>query len=217
MSAKNRPDLTGQKKPVVPFDRYYTPRWLVEQVMREILPMLMLPDDAKVLDAGCGRHAIWSLVLHEVMPKARIVGIDNDETIPMPYGPGWTYIQDNFLGWVPAKYAVGPFDLVMGNPPYTYALPFMQHALRLSPRVMFLVRQGFMSSKERAAFFRDNSPNGVWIFAHRPAFTNPVYETKPTDTDQTDYCMILWDRKSLISAPPTLLRWMPEVPLGERR
>jgi len=216
VSAKNRPDKTGQKKPEVPFDRYYTPRWAVEQTMREILPTLMLPDNAKILDAGCGR-GIWSQVLREFMPKAWIMGIDNDESLEKHAYMDEQVTGDFLVPGAPLVASGNFFDLVMGNPPYSYALPFILKSMQIGHRVMFLVRQGFMSSQARCQFFRARTPNAVWILSHRPAFSNPVYATKPTDTDQTDYCVMVWDKKSLISAPPTLLRWMPEVPREQRR
>jgi hypothetical protein len=105
-----------------------------------------------------------------------------------------------------------PFDLVVGNPPFTLAMDFIQRSLELGTTVTFLLRQGFLSSAERARFFREHPPAAVHILANRPKFTNPEYEA--TGTDTADYCFVTW---SAGHNGPTELYWLPEVPALERK
>lgn len=73
-----------------------------------------------------------------------------------------------------------PFELVLGNPPFTLASRFISHALEVGERVVFLLRIGFLASEKRCSFFRKVGVPDIHIIPDRPSFTG-------TGSDATDY------------------------------
>ena len=82
------------------------------------------------------------------------------------------------------------FDLVIGNPPFSGALPHTEHALLLRSSfgaVAFLLRLAFLESKDRASFWRSNPASKVYVFSERPSFTGG-------GTDSAAYGLFVWQR-----------------------
>lgn len=82
---------------------------------------------------------------------------------------------------------------VVGNPPFSLALEFAEAALKVvEPEVgvvAFLMRDGFMHSQRRAAFWRAN-PCDVLYLDRRPSFTG-------AGTASDDYVWCLWPGSGL--------------------
>ncbi len=83
------------------------------------------------------------------------------------------------------------------------------------------MRQGFLSSARRAAFFRENPPTHVFNLTNRPAFdvpdwvlADPEYDWKEGQTDSADYVFVCWDQTN---PQETRLVWLPDVPAKERK
>lgn len=204
----------GEKKLKVPYDAYYTPPWAVEQCLDEILPgVLWKGEEAwKIVEPGAGGGAFVD-GLRERYPTAEITAIDLDpKTGPWPKATH--SVRGDFLDWSPP--GGQRVDLVIGNPPFGLALEYVRHARDVSARVVFLLRQGFLSSADRCAFFRseEGRPLVVYQLANRPIFTNPLYVN--TDSDNSEYVFVVWGPNW---TPPatTGLRWLPDVPVEKRR
>jgi len=101
----------------------------------------------------------------------------------------------------------GPYDLVVGNPPYGRALEFVRRGIELGRCVVYLLRLGFMASGDRAEFFSRHPPAAVWVVAHRPSFT------ADGQCDSSDYGWFCWRR----GADQCRLYWLPTVPLEQRK
>lgn len=76
-------------------------------------------------------------------------------------------------------------DFIITNPPFSLAFEFCQHALDVAPEAMLLLRLNFLASDTRAAWFKDNEPNALFVLQRRPSFvmsctckTTPVGGTK---------------------------------------
>lgn len=75
-------------------------------------------------------------------------------------------------------------DCIVGNPPYRIAAPFIEHALELSPHVLYLLRLPFIASQEREALFHDRMPD-IYVLPRRPSMNG-------TGSDMTEYAWFHW-------------------------
>lgn len=214
MTAKNA------KKKSIPGDRYYTPKWLVRQCLDHVLPVVCLKPPATILEpsAGTGRFVV---ALRERYPDSKILAVD---LLPPNENPWPEADEVAFANYLELPKPEAPvFDLAVGNPPFTYALPFCQQALGQARAVVYLVRQGFMSGgrkSQRSEFFRAHRPSHVFMVANRPAFDvppeileDPEFDWKVGQTDSADYAFICWTGQTRV----TYLEWLPDVPLEVRK
>lgn len=183
----------------LPNDAYFTPDWLVGLCVGHVLPTLLrqkLP--GRVLDPGAGEGA-FIRQLRTAYPAANVTAID---IVAYPWQAD-TCVTADFLG---ATFDA-PFDLVVGNPPFSLALSFITKSLSLSENVCFLLRQGFLASAKRAAFFREHRPLSVHIVPNRPVFYGE-------SSDKADYCFICWRRGF---RGTTQMHWLPTLPDKQRK
>jgi hypothetical protein len=73
--------------------------------------------------------------------------------------------------------------LAMTNPPFSLAGSFLAQCRRLYPKayIMFLLRLGFLASKDRASLWPAYGEPDLFILANRPSFT------EDGETDKYDY------------------------------
>lgn len=87
---------------------------------------------------------------------------------------------------------VGQFDVIIGNPPYSMAQEFIDKALSLlapGGKLIFLLRTNFLESNKRFAWWKDKTPNGLYVLHKRPSFTGK-------GTDATSYSWFVWERQT---------------------
>lgn len=101
---------------------------------------------------------------------------------------------------------VGRHDLLITNPPYSLALDFAQHGLRVARTVVLLLRLNWLASEKRAAWLRENTPD-IYVLPNRPSFTGG-------GTDATDYAWMEW--RGARSTPPRVVI-LGTTPAAERR
>lgn len=213
MTARN----TKKKKPIEG-DRYYTPEWLVDQCIAHVLPVVCLRPPASILEpcAGTGRFVE---ALRARYPEAQLVAND---LMPPDDNPWPDADASRFGDYLEMELAPNTVDLNISNPPFSIAQAVIEQALSHSKRVVMLLRQGFLSTAKRGAFFRQHRPAYVYIIANRPAFDvppevliDPEYEWVEGRTDSADYCFACWDNTRPTQA--TFLDWLPEIPVEERK
>lgn len=203
MSSKNRKTESDI------FDRYMTPHWCVRQCMRDVLPVLYwnLPENPRILEPSAG-DGVFVLKLRMLYPEAEIHAMDLDPTV----GP-WSFADHSYEGdFLETDFTkVGEFDLVIGNPPYSFAEEFIRESLRLSQNVVYILRIGFIGSEARVDFFRDMAPDYIMRSVHRPKF-------KLGKTDSCEYAWFCWGAQEYGAGilPKTQLRYLPPVPIAER-
>lgn len=81
------------------------------------------------------------------------------------------------------------FDYIIGNPPYSIALEFMEKCFEISDEntvVIMLLRTAFLESKKRYDFWQKHPVNGLYVLSQRPSFTGK-------GTDATSYSWFVWD------------------------
>lgn len=215
MTAKNR---GKKKKKKIEGDRYYTPDWLVQQCIQHVLPVICLRPPATILEPNAGTGQFVK-ALRKRYEKSVIVAVD----LMPPNEDPWPEADESIFGdYLQIPLAPNSFDLAVGNPPFEPAMRMIEHCLSQSKRLVYLVRQGFLSTPKRGSFFRKHRPSHVFIVANRPAFDvppevllDPEYDWTEGGTDSADYCFVCWDQTR--PAQATMLEWLPDVPIDIRK
>jgi hypothetical protein len=156
-------------------DFYSTPAW----VTRLIVPILFSHfHDPDVLDPCAGNGAILS-VCESNAGRLRGIEINSDRASECNY--------PCFIGNALGPESWGKPDLIITNPPYSLALPFIERAIaEMAPCgiAAFLTRLNFLGSQKRAAFHKKH-PADIYVLSQRPSFTGG-------GTDATEYCWMVW-------------------------
>lgn len=193
MTSKNR------KKPSAALDPYYTPDWAVRLMLDWVVPRIA-PVPSRIIEPGAGNGA-FVRQLRARYPDSHITAID---LVPHAWPEATESLHDDFL-----TARLGRYDLAVGNPPFSLALPFVQRCRQVSRATVLLLRQGFLSSARRNSFWRLHGPSDVFILPDRPSFT------KDSQGDSADYCLACWGRPQHDGV--ARLHWLPTVPLAQRR
>lgn len=81
------------------------------------------------------------------------------------------------------------FSVIITNPPYSYAMPVIQQALKFDTDfVVMLLRLNFLATGSRAEFMRANTPD-VYVLPNRPSFSGK-------GTDSIEYAWFVWDKNN---------------------
>jgi hypothetical protein len=172
MSATNRGTARNSH------DYYATPEWCVK---------LLLPHVSRngtLLDPCSGNGAILRATTEASYSKRLSIEIQSD-LAAMCRVSGYDCIVGDALcpslTWPEA-------DIIITNPPYSLALPFVQRSLaEMAPRggtVAMLLRLNWLEGQGRAGFHREN-PSDVLVLPKRPSFTGK-------GTDATGYGWFCW-------------------------
>jgi hypothetical protein len=171
MSATNRGGA-----PRADFDKYYTPDWLIDELV-EIIKGHELPEGMKILEPACGSGSIVKK-LKEALPEAMLwyYDISPDEEFEC--------LTIDFFDVKPKE----RYDMVVTNPPYKEAERFIKHALKMVPDgglVIMLLRVNFFGGQKRAEWLIENPPLECHITVRRPRF-------RGKGTDACEYGWFVW-------------------------
>jgi hypothetical protein len=81
------------------------------------------------------------------------------------------------------------YDFIIGNPPYSLAIEFIQKCLEISTTntvTILLLRTAFLESKKRYGFWQKHPVNHLYVLSQRPSFMGK-------GTDATSYSFFVWD------------------------
>jgi hypothetical protein len=175
-------------------DNYETPEWCVRAIWPHVRPI-----SGAVLDPCAGRGAIVHLLTSSLYRAADVYGCEIDkgrqvQCANLDPPPRRCAHAD----WLTAPSCVGPPGkppgwprLILTNPPYRLALPFVEKALTATApvggEVCMLLRLNFLGSQKRGLWLRDHLPD-VYVLSERPSFTGK-------GTDATEYAWFVWGPK----------------------
>lgn len=81
------------------------------------------------------------------------------------------------------------YDVIIGNPPYSLALDFINKSLELlhpGGLLIFLLRTNFLESEKRFKWWQEHPLSGLYTLHKRPSFTG-------RGTDATSYSWFVWE------------------------
>ena len=157
-------------------DAYYTPDSLAEACVNVVpawgSPVILEPSvgGGAFVRAARKRWADCTVHVRDIDPRARGLDLGDQATVG-------DFLDSHFPG----------IDAVIMNPPYSFAVEHIQHALGMCPRVGALVRMALMESKARIGFWRTSPLACAWVLAERPSFTG-------RGTDAAAYAWLWFDR-----------------------
>jgi hypothetical protein len=171
-------------------DLYETP----PEATLALLKVEQLP--RHIWEPACGRGAIVNVLRgagHDV-----IASDIEDYGVPIT-APGY-WGRDFFL-----EHSAPPgTELILSNPPYKSAADFVRHALKLCPRVIFLLRLAFLESTGRSDILDGGKLARVIPFKNRLPMMHRDGWTGPRASSAIPFAWFVWDAAH--SGPPTLHR-----------
>ena len=162
-------------------DAYYTPDWCVRRLMEVWNPY---GDRWLEPSAGAGN------IIRAAKPftqGAHWTAVELDPEVVAWLGPlADVLLVGDFLDMAPgmARSSLPPYDVVIGNPPYSLAMEFVQACLQLGEHVALLLRLNFVGSAKRSDFLRRQMPD-IYVLPNRPSFTGGK-------TDSIEYAWFVW-------------------------
>ena len=151
-----------------PQDSYYTPPYTVES----LLSVLDLSSVFDFYEPCKGGGAIYDRVDVDLKDYAELSeGID--------------YLTTD----------IHEVDLIITNPPFSSAREFIEKSLTEAGSVWYLLRTGFLESKERAEWWQGREPTHLLSLSARPSFTK-------TGTDSANYAWFGWDKLGICELKP---------------
>lgn len=157
-------------------DFYSTPEWCT----RLFFHALKIPKGTTILDPCCGDGAILE-VASDLGYATEGIELDAERAAEAA-AKGFNVVVRDALSADPWA---GP-AVILTNPPYTYALEFVERAIAESGGrdVAMLLRLAFVASKKRAAFHKKH-PSDIYPLSRRPSYTGK-------GTDSADYALFVW-------------------------
>jgi len=177
MSSTNR----GRKR--APNDLYETPPWAVKRFLEAVA--VHLPA-GHWLEPSCSTGKIIRTVESMSWDDESIKWHSVELRKVKP--PTKRHHHGDFLKWKTKQ----RFAVILGNPPYSLAMEFVQKSLTLlDPRVngacvALLLRLGFLESSKRCAWLRENTPS-IYVLPNRPSF-------RWKGNDSATYAWLVWRR-----------------------
>jgi hypothetical protein len=98
---------------------------------------------------------------------------------------------------------------IITNPPFKLAGEFVEHALRLCPRVIMLLRLTFLESTRRTSILDGGQLARVHIFRNRLPMMHRVNWDGPKVSNPTAFAWFVWDRAHRGPTQLHRLSWTP--------
>ena len=180
----SRKKKTEQREP---FDFYSTPSWTVDRLFEKI----QFSTKGDWIEPNAGNGAIIKAIgkNKNITKPNKIWAVEIQEAFEeeLRKTNSDVFIQD-FLKFDIKAHAANKATLAIGNPPYKFALPIIQHALTQADTVCFLLRINFLASNTRAAWMTKNIPD-VYVLPNRPKFVN-------NRSDACEYGWFVWGKEA---------------------
>lgn len=173
-------------------DFYETPAYVVEGLLSK-----NVVSGSRLLEPSAGKGAIIRS-LADALPELHTTGV---EIQPRFRADLEACCDHTIIGDFLTVELKPEFDLVVANPPFSQAGPFIERSLDLltpSGLGIFLLRLPFIASVKRAEFFKDHRPSHVFVLTQRPKFGGD-------NIDSCDYAWFVWSKAG---SDTTILDWI---------
>lgn len=194
--------MARSKLPRTEGDAYYTPPELASAIVSRLG---VRPGD-RVLEPSVGGGAFVPPLLGA---GAEVYACDSDMAAAgFKLVPPARFRVADFGQWGGGSPwpEVEPFDLIVGNPPYSAVDEHLAVALRLARRVVFVLRSTWLSSGFRALDLVELTPSRMWMPSPRPSFR------ADGATDSAPAMVIEWRRGEIWQTRFEVLPWRPTGP-----
>ena len=208
------------------YDRYYTPAAMAEAIATSV----KLPVSPVIWEPHCGSGSFVD-AFKPLTKRLYISDIDKESPCLNKYEKNEdgtfndkvvrSFGVKNFLKVDPYKSHV---NVILGNPPYSAkgecgdAEQHVRHAVKILSNkentnnsdwsVIFLLRIGFLASKQRSEFYAKFKPAEVHVSFNRPSFSGPMMVSGGTDSQE--YAVIVWTKSSVENTNTEVkLKWLP--------
>lgn len=102
-----------------------------------------------------------------------------------------------------------PYDLILGNPPYSLAAEHVAHLMGLlkpDGRLFFLLRVNFLGARIREVFWNEHPPHALHVIRPRPYFLDSEgFRLKGKNgqrsSDATEYALFEWRVRKRPASP----------------
>lgn len=194
-------------------DYYPTPQPVVRSCLRTLnerggLINVLRGSAIRIHDAGAD-SGIWGVEAADLCADLRgthegiaLCGSEIRREVPRP---------DRYDDWYEGDYLThtGRYNLIVGNPPFSLALQFVQHSLALLDGdgiCAFLLPLNFLSSQSRLPLFTSGHLRRVVVLSSRPSFVKNKHGKDGTNA--SEYAFYVFSAAAS-SEPPTLswLNW----------
>lgn len=169
-------------------DQYNTPDDLAEWIVKRFGTTKTGGAIETVLDPGSGGGA-FTRAFGKILPAALRVAVEIDTSLAGDERIDTIYLQQDYLDEELPIADGKSFDLIVGNPPYSNAMEFIERSLELlkaDGRLVFLLRLSYLESKQRFKWWQNHMPSSVTVLSERPSFVGGA-------TDSTAYAIFVWD------------------------
>jgi hypothetical protein len=175
----------------LPDDAYFTPRPLALEICQRLDRAITVGSSPRILEPSAGTGSFVAAAA-AVFATPRIVAVDihgKHKGDCLAAGAD-SFHENSFLQL--ASLHVSKADLVLGNPPYSLAEEFVEHALGClhdDASVAFLLRLSFLGSQRRLlGLFKAAPLRCLFPIAGRPSFT------PDGRTDASEYGVFVWTK-----------------------
>ncbi len=174
-------------------DLYQTPGVAVQALLEiEWLPY-------RIWEPACGPGSI--------VRELRAAGHDVIASDLVDYGcPGQTSGAD----FLQASVAPDGVDTIVTNPPFKHATAFARRALALCPRVIMLLRLGFIAGTGRTPLLEGGCLARMHVFRNRLPMMHREGWEGPKTTSQTEFAWFVFDRSHFGPTVVNRISWKSE-------
>lgn len=199
MSAKNR---SGSSKA---HDRYLTPPRLARAAFERLYELYgaELYGATRFLEPGAGPGTFCRIARDYGVKLKDVVGVELHSSEGCAEA-GYKLVKADFLLWKTKEVGQPRFDLIVSNPPFTYAEEFIRHSwslLNIGGFMLYLARIGLAGTKTRRALWNDVPLKEIWLCRPRPSFVSEG------GSDASEYAFFLIQKRIAKPEPP-VFRWL---------
>lgn len=204
-------ETIDKMRPRIPKDVYQTPFQLAKEIVRWVRNNFIWSEDTiRFLDPGAG-SGVWGRAVYSQFSEDNyeMTGIDIRRLKPRMAYDFW-YPNADFTGSGIVSTTPKAFDVVIGNPPFLVAEPFIRNGIGvMAPNgvLVYLLPSDFLYTQVRGrGLFAEHPPTDIIHLMQRPNFTGPRGESLGK-SNSDNYFVGIWRKEQHHSGTPRV-HWL---------